>query len=124
MTGVVVFGVIWFWMQSRTYHSNFMLGFNDFGHFTQRIANTAAGRNFLLETDVLPPFWDHFNPALLLWVPMWRVFPDVNLTFLTQAFCLAGCGHWSIGSLKNWVVPRWLRVVGVWPGCFTRAYRK
>ncbi len=45
----------WGWRQSHRYFENFSLGFNDLGHFAQRIASTAAGRGILLETPVLPP---------------------------------------------------------------------
>lgn len=83
----------WGWLhQTLQYHGNCMLGFNDFGHFLQRVANTAAGRGWLLETPVLPPFWDHFNPGLLLLVPLWWLFPSVTLVFLLQAASLAGSG--------------------------------
>lgn len=85
----VCVGGWWFW-QALSFHSNFLLGFNDFGHFGQRIANTAAGRGFLLETPVLPPFWDHFNPGLILLVPLWLLWQDERLFFAIQAACLSG----------------------------------
>ncbi len=78
----------WWFYQSCEYYSNFQLGFNDFGHFAQRIANTASGRGILLETPVLPMFWDHFNPGLLLLVPLWRTIPSVYLFFAIQALAL------------------------------------
>lgn len=81
---------IWWGLQSDHYYRSYQLGFNDFGHFAQRISNTAAGNGFLLETPVLPPFWDHFNPGLVLLVPAWVMFPDVRLVFVLQAACLAG----------------------------------
>jgi len=84
----VLAGAWWYW-QSDTYYRNFEIGFNDFGHFTQRIANTAAGRGFLMESPVLPIFWDHFNPGLALLVPAWWLWPDVHLIFAIQAVCLA-----------------------------------
>jgi hypothetical protein len=79
----------WVW-QSDRYFRDFQLGFNDFGHFTQRISNTASGRGFLLESPVLPPFWDHFNPGLVLLVPLWKCFPNVEMIFIIQAVCLSG----------------------------------
>lgn len=91
--GVVVLAAAlvacWWIAQSIYYHESFLLGFNDFGHFAQRVANTAAGRGFLLETPVLPAFWDHFNPGLLLLVPLWKVWPDERLFFVLQALSLA-----------------------------------
>lgn len=82
-----VFG--WWLFQSHIYYQGFRLGFNDFGHFSQRIANTAAGRGFLLETPVLPSFWDHFNPGLVLIVPVWWMWPSVYLVFVLQSLSLA-----------------------------------
>ncbi len=79
----------WWFSQSVEYYQNFLLGFNDFGHFLQRVANTAEGRGVLLETPVLPMFWDHFNPGLLLMVPLWKVYPSVKLVFALQAAALA-----------------------------------
>lgn len=79
----------WWMFQSHIYYQGFRLGFNDFGHFTQRIANTAAGRGFLLESPVLPPFWDHFNPGLVLLVPLWWLWPSVYGMFAVQALSLA-----------------------------------
>ncbi|MEQ1828442.1 MAG: DUF2079 domain-containing protein [Pirellula sp.] len=79
----------WWTTQSFHYYSAYMLGFNDFGHFMQRVANTANGHGFLLETPVLPIFWDHFNPGLVLLVPLWQLFPDVTLCFYLQSASLA-----------------------------------
>jgi uncharacterized membrane protein len=81
----------WWFGQSVEYYRNFLLGYNDFGHFLQRVANTAAGRGVLLESPVLPMFWDHFNPGLLLLVPLWKLYPSVNLIFALQAGSLAVC---------------------------------
>ena len=81
---------IWWTYQSYDFYNRFMLGFNDFGHFMQRVANTADGRGILLETPVLPAFWDHFNPGLLILVPLWKLFPDVTVAFYLQSISLAG----------------------------------
>jgi uncharacterized membrane protein len=88
----------WWWYQSHDFYSHFMLGFNDFGHFAQRIASTAEGRGFLLESPVLPAFWDHFNPGLALLVPVWKLWPSVEMIFLLHAVCLAGSG-WLVARL-------------------------
>ncbi len=80
----------WWFSQSMYYHQNFMLGFNDFGHFLQRVANTAAGRGWLVESPVLPVFWDHFNPGLIALVPLWKLYPHPSLVFGLQAASLAG----------------------------------
>lgn len=99
---------VWWFSQSVAYHQNFLLGFNDFGHFLQRVANTAEGRGVLLETPVLPMFWDHFNPGLLLLVPLWKIYPSVKLVFALQAASLAVGGLLLFHIAKrmghsNWV---------------------
>lgn len=78
---------VWWVIQSFDHYDNFLFGYNDFGHFMQRVANTAEGRGWLLESPVLPRFWDHFNPGLVLLVPLWKVYPDVTLCFYLQAAC-------------------------------------
>ena len=83
----VVLGT-WYVHQSLRAYNHFMLGFNDFGHFAQRVANTWAGRGFLLETPSLPPFWDHFNPGLVLLTPLWGLWPDPRLFMVLQAACI------------------------------------
>ena len=80
-----------YWLQ-HFYFDSFLLGFNDFGHFSQRIASTANGQGLLLETPVLPAFWDHFNPILLVLVPLWKLVPNVELIFVVQAISLASGG--------------------------------
>jgi uncharacterized membrane protein len=90
---VVIVSIIiglWWLIQSLEYYDSFMLGYNDFGHFLQRVANTAAGRGFLKETPVLPAFWDHFNPGLVCLIPFWLIYPQPTLVLVLQAASLAG----------------------------------
>ncbi|GIW97036.1 MAG: hypothetical protein KatS3mg111_0369 [Pirellulaceae bacterium] len=96
----------WYW-QSTRYYEHFLLGYNDFGHFMQRVASTASGRGFLRESPVLPPFWDHFNPGLLMLVPLWRLWPSVYPIFMLQAVCLGGSAlllYWFAVRLR---FPAW-----------------
>ncbi|MCE3018688.1 MAG: DUF2079 domain-containing protein [Pirellula sp.] len=88
MIVICVLTAAWWFSQSLDYYQSFRLGFNDFAHFSQRVANTSNGRGFLLETPVLPTFWDHFNPGLLLLVPLWKLWPSVHIIFLVQAVSL------------------------------------
>lgn len=81
----------WIW-QSLSYYNDFQLGFNDFGHFLLRVVNTSRFDGFLKETDVLPPFWDHFNPGLVLLVPFWWAAPNPIWIFIFQASALALSG--------------------------------
>lgn len=84
---------VWWYCQLTWYHNNFLLGYNDYGHFLQRLANTLSGRGWLVETPVLPRFWDHFNPGLLGLLPLWSLWPDVHQSFIWQAASLAISGY-------------------------------
>ncbi len=86
---LIVFCGGWWYYQGQQAYDNYLLGYNDFGHFGWRVANTWAGRGFLLETPSLPAFWDHFNPGLALLAPLWGLWPDPRLFLLIQAICLA-----------------------------------
>jgi len=88
--GCASLATAWWYFQSEHYFREFQLGFNDFGHFTQRINSTLRGYGFLRETPVLPPFWDHFNPGLTLLIPIWGACPYAGTMFLIQSVCLAG----------------------------------
>jgi uncharacterized membrane protein len=79
----------WWYGQSVETYNDFLLGYNDFGHFAQRVVNTSEGRGFLVESPALPRFWDHFNPGLALLVPLWKVLPSPHLFLLLQAAALA-----------------------------------
>lgn len=79
----------WWYYESQHAYDNYLLGYNDFGHFAWRVANTWEGRGFLKETPGLPAYWDHFNPGLALLAPLWGLWPDARLFFVIQAFCLA-----------------------------------
>lgn len=79
----------WWYYEAQQAYDNFLLGYNDFGHFAWRVVNTWEGRGFLMETPSLPAFWDHFNPGLALLAPLWGLWPDARLFFVIQAVCLA-----------------------------------
>lgn len=96
---VLLTSALWYFESARLYN-DFMLGFNDFGHFTQRIANTASGRGILRESPVLPAFWDHFNPGLLVLVPIWKLWPSVHMIFSVQAIALTSPA-WAIYLLTK-----------------------
>ncbi len=80
---------LWWYAQAVQMWIQFQMGFNDFGHFFLRVIRTQRGQGFLEETPVLPPFWDHFNPGLLLLVPLWWGIPSTYMVFGLQAICLA-----------------------------------
>jgi uncharacterized membrane protein len=87
LLAILSFG--WWYHEAQQAYDSYLLGYNDFGHFGWRIANTWEGRGFLLETPGFPAFWDHFNPGLALLAPLWALWPDPRLFLLIQAICLA-----------------------------------
>jgi hypothetical protein len=92
---------VWYVAQSRAALADLLLGYNDFGHFALRIANTWAGRGWLVEHPGLPRFWDHFNPGLLALVPLWGWYPDVDLFFWVQGACLTIGSLFVYGIVRN-----------------------
>jgi hypothetical protein len=113
---IVVCAMWWYW-QSLQLWLQFQMGFNDFAHFAQRIINTSRGLGVLMETPVLPPFWDHFNPGLVLLVPLWWVYPSPAMFFWLQAICLAGSSGilYEVGRVRGlsewtsfWIAAGWL----------------
>ncbi len=87
--GLASAAAIWWYCEAAIAYRDFMLGYHDFGHFALRVINTWEGRGWLLETPSLPAFWDHFNPGLILLVPLWALWPDARLFLVVQALCLA-----------------------------------
>ncbi len=89
---------VWWYQQSHEYYASFMLGYNDFGHFLQRVASTATGHGWLLESPVLPAYWDHFNPGLVLLVPLWWIHPEPTVMFAPHALLLASSA-WLVRAI-------------------------
>jgi uncharacterized membrane protein len=87
--GLALAAAAWWYLESCRAYNDYLLGYNDFGHFAWRVVNTWEGRGFLMETPGWPAFWDHFNPGLALLAPLWGLWPDARLFFLIQAICLA-----------------------------------
>jgi uncharacterized membrane protein len=93
--GVVAVSVAlagWWFYQAHLAYNDYLLGFQDFGIFARRIANTWEGRGFLALSPQWPAFNDHFYPGLLVLVPLWPLWPDAHLFIFIQAVCLAASG--------------------------------
>jgi len=92
LTVVVVTAIAacaWWMFQGLTAFRDYLLGYCDFAQYGWRVANTWAGRGFMMETPGLPAFWDHFCPAVALLTPIWGMTHDVRLFIVLQAVCLA-----------------------------------
>lgn len=106
LTSFVAIITIFWTYQAWQMHQDFRLGFNDFGHFTWRLANTWNGRGVLLESPTLPMFWDHFNPGMLLIVPVWGLAQSPLTIFVVHALSL---------SLNAWLIYAIVRRLGGTP---------
>jgi len=91
----------WWFYQGHLAYSDYLLGFQDFGIFARRIANTWEGRGFLALSPHWPAFNDHFYPGLLVLVPLWPLWPDAHLFILLQAICLAVPGPIVYGLTRR-----------------------
>jgi uncharacterized membrane protein len=82
------------------------LGFSDVGDYGVRIENTLRGR--FMKSFVSPdlaPFFDHWNPGLLLLVPLDAVLrgvlPGARFLQAVQAAALAACGPLAFGLARR-----------------------
>jgi uncharacterized membrane protein len=91
----------WWFYQGHLAYNDYLLGFQDFGIFARRIANTWEGRGFLALSPHWPAFNDHFYPGLLVLVPLWPLWPDAHLFILLQAVCLAASGPIMYGMTRR-----------------------
>lgn len=91
----------WWFYQGHLAYGDYLLGFQDFGIFARRIANTWEGRGFLALSPHWPAFNDHFYPGLLVLVPLWPLWPDAHLFILLQAVCLAVPGPIVYGVARR-----------------------
>jgi|694.fasta_scaffold12880_13 uncharacterized membrane protein len=104
LLSALIAALTFFWtLQAWRQYQDFRLGFNDFGHFTWRLANTWNGRGVLLESPNLPTFWDHFNPGILSIVPIWGLFQSPLAIFVLHAFSL---------SINAWLIYAIVRQLG------------
>jgi len=92
----------WWVFQGVTAFHDYLLGYCDFAQYGWRVANTWAGRGFLMETPSLPSSWDHFCPAVALLAPIWGATHDARLFIVLQAVCLA-----LPAVLVHFLVRRW-----------------
>ncbi|MBM4083123.1 MAG: DUF2079 domain-containing protein, partial [Planctomycetes bacterium] len=80
---------LYFYHIQQNYFEAFQLGYGDIGSYCRRVHNTAVGLGFLRENPGAPAFYDHFNPALALLVPVYWLFPDIRCLMLVQSVCLS-----------------------------------
>ena len=90
-TGAVVLGLYFFWQQVR-YWNDLALGYDDCGSQASILYNTVSNPRelFLAMNPNQRACWDHFNPGILAFVPLWILWPDVRLMFALQVVVVLG----------------------------------
>ena len=94
----------WWFFQGVAAFNDYLLGYCDFAQYGWRVANTWAGRGFMMETPGLPAFWDHFCPAVALLAPIWGMTHDARMYIVLQAACLSlpAVGQLNLNYSYGW----------------------
>lgn len=90
--GTLVLGGYFIWQQIR-YLNNLALGYNDCGEAARIMFNTLHNPRelFLRINPDKPLFLDHFQPGVLPFVPLWLLWPRLELTIVLQVMATVGC---------------------------------
>lgn len=92
----------WWFFQGVAAFNDYLLGYCDFAQYGWRVANTWAGRGFMMETPGLPAFWDHFCPAVALLAPIWGMTHDARMYIVLQAACLSLPAVFIFQIVRRW----------------------
>jgi uncharacterized membrane protein len=80
-------------------HRAFETGRFDLGNMVQAVSSTADGhplRMTSLEGEQISRLAAHVDPVLVLWAPLWRLWPSPDLLVVTQAIAIA------LGAVPVW----------------------
>jgi uncharacterized membrane protein len=99
---VTALAIYYIWQQVG-YWNNLALGYSDCGAEASIVYNTLhRPHELFLRTNLNHPmFWDHFNPGVLAFVPLWWIWPDIKLVIVLQVVSIVGVSlplYW-IGKL-------------------------
>jgi len=103
--------VVWFYRVESQALSKLALGYVDGGIYYLRVKNTALGRGLLQETLARPPFYDHFDPGLILLVPVYWIIPSFTMIMWVQGFFLAAVGPAVYVYARGRGVGAWVSLV-------------
>lgn len=80
-------------LQQIHYYNHLGLGYADCGDYARIMYNTLHNPRglFLRVNPDKPLFFDHFQPGFLPFVPLWLLWPSVNVTSLLQVLTVMGC---------------------------------
>jgi uncharacterized membrane protein len=87
-------------------HESFNTNALDLGKFDQSIWNTSQGRPFQITISENSIIESHFSPSLALFAPLYWIWPDVRMLFITQSILMAGAGfliYWSFRRQNPWL---------------------
>lgn len=87
LTYVLVFS----WLNIRQFQA-FEFGALDLAKFDQGIWSTAQGKPFRITLAEDSVIQSHFSPSLALLSPLYLIWPDIRLLFISQAILNAGAG--------------------------------
>jgi uncharacterized membrane protein len=94
--GVFAAGVglfAYFLAQQIHYYNVLALGYSDCGDYARIMYNTLRNSKelFFQVNPDKPLFFDHFQLGFLPFVPLWLLWPSINLTSLLQVLAVLGC---------------------------------
>ena len=84
---------VYYVIQQVHYFNNFQLGYADCGDYARTMFNTLYNPQelFLRVNPDRPLFYDHFQPGFLPFVPVWFLWPGLNVTILLQVLAVMAC---------------------------------
>ncbi len=87
-------------------HQSFNTNALDLGKFDQSIWNTAQGRPFQITISENLVIESHFSPSLALFAPLYWIWSDIRLLFITQSILFGGAGfliYWFFRRQNPWL---------------------
>ncbi len=87
-------------------HNNFSTNALDLAKFDQSIWNTSQGRPYQITIGENLVIESHFSPSLALYAPLYWIWPDVRILFITQSILLGGAGffiYWHFRRQAPWL---------------------
>lgn len=91
--GAAVALSVYYLLQQIHNYNRLGLGYADCGDYARIMYNTLHNPRelFLRVNPDKPLFFDHFQPGFLPFVPLWLLWPSVNVTSLLQVLTVMGC---------------------------------
>ena len=112
-------GLFLYYVAQQIYYlNNLALGYVDCGDQVRIMYNTLCNPRelFMRVNPDKALFYDHFQPGILPFIPLWLLWPDLKLTILLQVLAILGCAmpiYW-IGTEVFRDKPAALLLAAVW----------